>query len=57
MGAYPPEQFVEERAKQAVKELDGKLKQIDEMIKKRNEGLDVPYIYMSPKNIPNSITI
>ncbi|CAI8014486.1 Allene oxide synthase-lipoxygenase protein [Geodia barretti] len=57
LGAYPPEQFVEERAKQAVKELDVKLKQIYEMIKKRNEGLDVPYIYMSPKNIPNSITI
>ena len=33
------------------------LKELDEKFTKRNESLDVPYKYMMPSRVPNSITI
>ena len=57
LGTYPPEQFVEERAKAAIERLQVKLEEITLEIEKRNRELDVPYIYLLPKKIPNSITI
>lgn len=57
LGTYPPEQFVEEKAKAAIVRLKIKLEEITSEIEERNKELDVPYIYLLPKKIPNSITI
>ena len=57
LGTYPAEQFVEDEAKIALLDLKLALKKITAVIVDRNKHLDVPYIYMLPGMIPNSITI
>ena len=57
LGTYPAELFVEKEAKAAVEKFRKRLEEIEEEIKERNEDLDVPYTYLLPSRIPNSITI
>ena len=57
LGTYPPELFVENEAKAAVEKFRNRLEEIEKEIKERNEDLDVPYTYLLPSRIPNSITI
>ena len=57
LGTYPAELFVENEAKAAVEKFRNRLEEIEKEIKERNEDLDVPYTYLLPSRIPNSITI
>lgn len=57
LGDYPYKRFTESKIQRYIERLQKRLEGISGEIKVRNEGLDVPYIYMLPKNIPNSITI
>lgn len=57
LGTFPAELFTEEKAKAAIKEFNATLDAITEEFERRNLDLEVPYIYMMPKKIPNSITI
>ena len=57
MGDYPYERFTESNIQDHIKKFQTKLEDITKEIEERNKGLDVPYIYMLPKKIPNSITI
>ena len=56
LGKYPI-RFTEKDIQHYIERLNKALNGISGEIKVRNEGLDVPYTYMLPENIPNSITI
>ena len=56
LGKYPI-RFTEKDIQHYIERLNKVLNGISGEIKVRNEGLDVPYTYMLPENIPNSITI
>ena len=56
LGNYP-ERFTEEGAKQAIKMFQVSLENITSEVKKRNKDLHVPYKYLRPDRVPNSITI
>lgn len=49
--------FTEPSILKLIEKTSAKLAVIAKEIKERNETLDVPYPYMSPPNITNSITI
>lgn len=57
IGDYPEELFIEEPAKAAIEVFQRKLKGISAEIKARNAKLRVPYPYLLPERIPNSIAI
>ena len=57
IGDYPEQLFVEEAAKSAINGFQKKLKRISIEIKERNAKLVVPYPYLLPERIPNSIAI
>jgi hypothetical protein len=57
LGNYPSKRFTEEKALKHIADFEKRLAEIESGIKKRNENLDVPYIYMMPTKVPNSITI
>jgi arachidonate 5-lipoxygenase len=54
---YPSSIFSEQGAQRRVKQFQYDLEDISEYIQKRNTDLDVPYTYMLPEKVPNSITI
>ena len=57
LGHYPLKRFTEERAQLHITNFETRLAEIVEEIQFRNLKLDVPYTYMLPTGIPNSITI
>ena len=57
MGTYPAEQFIEKESKDAAEKLKESLDKITAEIEERNKGLEVPYPYLLPKRIPNSVAI
>ena len=57
LGNYPAKRFTEEGPQQKITGFEKRLAEIDDEIESRNSDLDVPYTYMLPKKIPNSITI
>ena len=57
LGTLPAELFVEREAKDAAEKLREILAKIAIDIEGRNSKLDVPYPYLLPARIPNSITI
>ena len=57
LGDYPYVRFTEDNIQGYIERFQKRLEGIEGEIKVRNESLDVPYIYMLPTNIPNSITI
>ncbi|KAI3364280.1 hypothetical protein L3Q82_011085 [Scortum barcoo] len=57
LGQYPEEQFDEPAPKQMMKKFQAKLSHLSEAIKARNSQLEVPYKYLDPTLIENSITI
>ncbi|KAL5471056.1 hypothetical protein EMCRGX_G029132 [Ephydatia muelleri] len=56
-GNFPAERFTEAKAQNLIARFRKALDEIDGHIKERNAQLDVPYIYLLPSRIPNSITI
>ena len=56
LGGYP-NYWIQKEAQAATKNFVNKMQNLDEQLKKRNETLEMPYIYLLPTLIPNSITI
>ncbi|RXN21015.1 arachidonate 5-lipoxygenase-like isoform X1 [Labeo rohita] len=57
LGMYPDMYFTEQPAIEAIKTFRKKLVEVTKIIKSRNEKLEVPYWYLSPDRIPNSVAI
>lgn len=57
LGNFPYEIFTEEKARNMIKRFQKALQGIEGDIEQRNKSLDVPYVYLVPKLVPNSITI
>ena len=57
LGKYETRRFTEEPAKHFAIRFQEELDRIAGEIGTRNEKLDMPYNYMLPSKIPNSITI
>ncbi|XP_073349231.1 hydroperoxide isomerase ALOXE3-like [Pagrus major] len=56
-GTYPEERFDEPAPKQMIKEFQAELSFLIEQIATRNSQLEVPYTYLNPNQIENSVTI
>uniref|UniRef100_A0A8C2ZE69 Uncharacterized protein n=1 Tax=Cyclopterus lumpus TaxID=8103 RepID=A0A8C2ZE69_CYCLU len=57
MGSYPDERFQEPAPKQMIKEFQAELSNFSEAIATRNLLLKIPYSYLDPAHIENSIAI
>ena len=57
LGSYPEERFCEPAAKQIIENFQKELSSIEERIIERNATLDVPYCYLKPSEIENSVSI
>ncbi|XP_023678314.1 polyunsaturated fatty acid 5-lipoxygenase [Paramormyrops kingsleyae] len=57
LGMYPDEHFIEKQPKAAMEKFRTKLNEISCLVKSRNEGKKLPYYYLSPDRIPNSVAV
>eukprot|EP00066_Takifugu_rubripes_P002284 XP_003964114.1 PREDICTED: arachidonate 5-lipoxygenase-like isoform X2 [Takifugu rubripes] len=57
LGTFPDDHFTEQPVKAAMDKFRKQLAEITFSIKKRNERKELPYYYMSPDKIPNSVAI
>ena len=57
LGNFPARRYNEEVPQGLISRFQSQLSGISGDIEERNKKLDVPYIYMLPSKIPNSITI
>ncbi|XP_058415258.1 polyunsaturated fatty acid lipoxygenase ALOX15B [Diceros bicornis minor] len=57
LGTYPDEHFTEEAPRQSIAAFQSRLAQISQDIRARNQGLALPYTYLDPPLIENSISI
>ncbi|XP_047433293.1 polyunsaturated fatty acid lipoxygenase ALOX15B-like [Mugil cephalus] len=57
LGNYPEDHFCEEIPLKMIKEFQGELEVLSAAIKVRNKSLDVPYTYMDPALVENSVAI
>ena len=57
LGQYPARRFSEKIPKEMIAEFQKDVDRIAGEILERNTKLDVPYTYMLPSKVPNSITI
>ncbi|XP_068178376.1 hydroperoxide isomerase ALOXE3-like [Antennarius striatus] len=57
LGQYPEEHFSEEVPIKAIKDFQGELEVLSAAIKVRNKNLDVPYTYLDPMEVENSVAI
>ncbi|KAF7652400.1 hypothetical protein LDENG_00097340, partial [Lucifuga dentata] len=57
LGMYPDEHFMEKPVKEAMERFRKQLVEISSTIRQRNEGKKLPYYYMSPDRIPNSVAV
>uniref|UniRef100_A0A672HGF5 Si:dkey-17e16.9 n=1 Tax=Salarias fasciatus TaxID=181472 RepID=A0A672HGF5_SALFA len=57
LGAYTEEWFQEPAVKQMIKEFQADLSNLTDIIAARNSELELPYTYLSPTEIENSVTI
>lgn len=57
LGDYPEELFVEDAPKSAIAAFQKKLQGISAKINERNSKIAVPYPYLLPERVPNSIAI
>ncbi|XP_034756215.1 hydroperoxide isomerase ALOXE3 [Etheostoma cragini] len=57
MGIYPEDRFDEPAPKQMIKEFQAELSFLSEEITNRNSQLEVPYTYLNPAEIENSVAI
>ncbi|XP_035535059.1 hydroperoxide isomerase ALOXE3-like [Morone saxatilis] len=57
LGTYPEERFDESAPKQIIKEFQAELSCLSKAITERNSQLEVPYTYLNPAQMENSITI
>uniref|UniRef100_UPI0037E875C4 polyunsaturated fatty acid lipoxygenase ALOX15B-like n=1 Tax=Semicossyphus pulcher TaxID=241346 RepID=UPI0037E875C4 len=57
LGVYPEEHFFEEVPCKLIRDFQGELEVLSTLIKNRNKGLDIPYTYMDPAVVENSVAI
>ncbi|KAL1263256.1 hypothetical protein QQF64_005995 [Cirrhinus molitorella] len=57
LGMYPDEHFIEKPVKEAMVKFRKELAEVTKNIKSRNEGKKLPYYYLSPDRIPNSVAV
>ncbi|KAM4843448.1 polyunsaturated fatty acid lipoxygenase ALOX15B isoform 3-T3 [Thomomys bottae] len=57
LGTYPDEHFIEEVPKQSIATFQNRLAQISRAIRERNQALPLPYTYLDPPLIENSVSI
>ncbi|KAH0618179.1 hypothetical protein JD844_017171, partial [Phrynosoma platyrhinos] len=57
LGMYPDEHFIEKPVKEAMKKFRKNLDDITSYITERNRNKKLPYYYLSPDRIPNSVAI
>eukprot|EP00731_Ephydatia_muelleri_P012472 Em0006g1366a len=57
LGTFPTERFTEDKAQVEIENFRKTLTNLDADIVERNKPLDVPYVYMRPSRVTNSITI
>ncbi|XP_061032841.1 hydroperoxide isomerase ALOXE3-like [Eubalaena glacialis] len=56
LGTYPDEHFTEERPLRSIAIFQSRLAQISRDIRERNRGLELPYTYLDPPLIKNSVS-
>uniref|UniRef100_A0A2K6V519 Arachidonate 15-lipoxygenase type B n=1 Tax=Saimiri boliviensis boliviensis TaxID=39432 RepID=A0A2K6V519_SAIBB len=57
LGTYPDEHFIEEAPRRSIATFQNRLAQISKDIQERNRGLALPYTYLDPPVIENSVSI
>uniref|UniRef100_A0A4W5QE04 Lipoxygenase domain-containing protein n=1 Tax=Hucho hucho TaxID=62062 RepID=A0A4W5QE04_9TELE len=57
LGQYREQYFTESQAQEVIDRFRQELKEIEEHILTQNEGLELPYLFLLPSRIENSITI
>ncbi|XP_038639208.1 polyunsaturated fatty acid 5-lipoxygenase-like [Scyliorhinus canicula] len=57
LGMYPDEHFIEKPVKDAIANFRSHLDVISQRITERNKDKKLPYYYMSPDRIPNSVAV
>uniref|UniRef100_A0A673YTB8 Arachidonate 12-lipoxygenase n=1 Tax=Salmo trutta TaxID=8032 RepID=A0A673YTB8_SALTR len=57
LGQYPEQYFTEPQAQEVIDRFRKELKDIEEHILSQNRGLELPYLFLLPSRIENSITI
>lgn len=57
LGMYADEHFVEKPVKEAMVKFRKELAELTKVIKNRNDGKRLPYYYLSPDRIPNSVAV
>ncbi|XP_011813970.1 PREDICTED: arachidonate 15-lipoxygenase B isoform X4 [Colobus angolensis palliatus] len=57
LGTYPDEHFTEEAPRRSIAAFQSHLAQISRAIQERNRGLVLPYTYLDPPRIENSVSI
>ncbi|XP_019714727.1 arachidonate 15-lipoxygenase B-like [Hippocampus comes] len=57
LGHYPEDHFTEEIPRQLQKDYKAELDKLSTTINNRNKTLEIPYTYLDPKNVENSVAI
>ncbi|KAL7854307.1 hypothetical protein AOLI_G00211510 [Acnodon oligacanthus] len=57
LGQYTEELFGDEDARNEIRAFRKALQEFEEKIKKRNEGLKLPYLYLQPTHVDNSVDL
>lgn len=57
LGQYPEDHFCEEVPHKLIKVYQGELEVLSTMIRTRNKSLEIPYTYMDPALVENSVAI
>ena len=54
---YPDEHFIEKPVKEAMSKFRKNLDEITSFIAERNRNKKLPYYYLSPDQVPNSVAV
>ncbi|XP_062398085.1 hydroperoxide isomerase ALOXE3-like [Sardina pilchardus] len=57
LGSFPEDLFDEEVPCKLIADFQKDLRELSDLIEKRNETLEFPYTYLSPQNVENSVAI
>ncbi|XP_061685164.1 polyunsaturated fatty acid lipoxygenase ALOX15B-like [Syngnathoides biaculeatus] len=57
LGDYPEDHYTEETPRQLQKDFKAKVDMLSIAIGNRNQGLEIPYTYLDPKKVENSVAI
>nr|XP_020670265.1 arachidonate 5-lipoxygenase-like [Pogona vitticeps] len=57
LGMYPDEHFIEKPVKEAMSKFRKNLDEITSFIAERNRNKKLPYYYLSPDQVPNSVAV